>query len=230
MLFTTIKTKFAAFLRRPSIVKAAFCVALSATVLKVLPTFLQFVGCDGTMFLSIIQRAYDVCSLPTVFTVAALLSLAVLWAVLGRMFPQADRLVRYAALALALLLVVHALWIVVEAAFIPSAAAFAPGDASTKVSAVVTALVTALVGNLQQLVQLAAALLLVVRYGGRLRQLGALLVAQTALACLVALAALAMQALHAGMVAAVMLSAVYFLCHAALDVLTPVMLWRAVKG
>lgn len=226
MLFTTIKTKFAAFLRRPSIVKAAFCVALSATVLKVLPTFLQFVGCDGTMFLSIIQRAYDVCSLPTVFTVAALLSLAVLWAVLGRMFPQADRLVRYAALALALLLVVHALWIVVEAAFIPSAAAFAPGDASTKVSAVVTALV----GNLQQLVQLAAALLLVVRYGGRLRQLGALLVAQTALACIVALAALAMQALHAGMVAAVMLSAIYFLCHAALSILTPVMLWRAVKG
>lgn len=226
MLFTTIKTKFAAFLRRPSIVKAAFYVALAATVLKAFPTFLQFVGCDGTMFLSIIQRAYDVCSLPTVFTVAALLSLAVLWAVLGRMFPQADRLVRYAALALALLLVVHALWIVVEAAFIPSAAAFAPGDASTKVSAGVTALV----GNLQQLVQLAAALLLVVRYGGRLRQLGALLVAQTALACLVALAALAMQALHAGMVAAVMLSAVYFLCHTALGILTPVMLWRAVKG
>lgn len=226
MLFTTIKTKFAAFLRRPSIVKAAFCVALAATVLKVLPTFLQFVGCDGTMFLSIIQRAYDVCSLPAVFTVAALLSLSVLWAVLGRMFPQADRLVRYAALALALLLVVHALWIVVEAAFIPSAASFAPGDASAKVSAVVTALV----GNLQELVQLAAALLLVVRYRGRLRQLGALLVAQTALACLVALAALAMQALHAGMVAAVMLSAIYFLCHTALDILTPVMLWRAVKG
>lgn len=226
MLFTTIKTKFAAFLRRPSIVKAAFCVALSSMVLKVLPTFLQFVGCDGTMFLSIIQRAYDVCSLPAVFTVAALLSLAVLWAVLGRMFPQAARLMRYASSALALLLVVHALWIVVEAAFIPSAAAFAPGDASTKVSAVVTALV----GNLQQLVQLAAALLLVVRYRGRLRQLGALLVAQTALACLVALAALAMQALHAGMVAAVMLSAVYFLCHTALGILTPVMLWRAVKG
>lgn len=226
MLFTTIKTKFAAFLRRPSIVKAAFCVALAATVLKVLPTFLQFVGCDGTMFLSIIQRAYDVCSLPAVFTVAALLSLSVLWAVLGRMFPQAARLMRYASSALALLLVVHALWIAVEAVLIPSPAAFAPGDASTKVSAVVTALV----GNLQQLVQLAAALFLVVRYRGCLRQLGALLVAQTALACLVALAALAMQALHAGMVAAVMLSAVYFLCHAALDVLTPVMLWRAVKG
>lgn len=226
MLFTTIKTKFAALLRRPSVVKAAFCVALAATVLKVLPTFLQFVGCDGTMVLSIVQRAYDACSLSAAFTVAALLSLSVLWAVLGRMFPQADRLMRYAALALALLLVVHALWIVVEAAFIPSAAAFAPGDTSTKVSAVVTALV----GNLQELVQLAAALLLVVRYRGRLRQLGALLVAQTALACLVALAALAMQALHAGMVAAVMLSAIYFLCHAAFDVLTPVMLWRAVKG
>lgn len=226
MLFTTIKIKFAAFLRRPSVVKAAFCVALAATVLKALPTFLQFVGCDGTMFLSIVQRTYDACSLSTAFTVAALLSLSVLWAVLGRMFPQAARLMRYAALALALLLVVHALWVVVEAAFIPSAAAFAPSDASMKVSAVVTALV----GNLQELVQLAAALLLVVCYRGRLRQLGALLVAQTALACLVALAALAMQALHAGMVAAVMLSAIYFLCHAALDVLTPVMLWHAVKG
>ena len=226
MLFTTIKTKFAAFLRRPSVVKAAFCVALAATVLKSLPTFLQFVGCDGTMFLSIVQRAYDACNLSAAFTVAALLSLSVLWAVLGRMFPQAARLMRYAALALALLLVVHALWVVVEAAFIPSAAAFAPSDASMKVSAVVTALV----GNLQELVQLAAALLLVVRYRGRLRQLGALLVAQTALACLVALAALVMQALHAGMIAAVMLSGIYFLCHAAFDVLTPVMLWRAVRG
>lgn len=203
---------------------AAF-VAVAATILKILPTLMQFLGIDTNVLFMAIQHCYELLCLPVAFSVLLFLALALLWLVLSRMFPKPDRLMRFATLAVSALFTLRALWLLVTELLFPSSPLHGVVDNAFSISDAVGAVLV----NLQELVMLAASLLLLVRYRGRLRQLGVLLVARVAFSCFVTLAFVALQSLKAAYGVASALSAFVFLCTLAFSILVPVFLWRAVK-
>ena len=204
---------------------AAFA-AVAATILKILPTLMQFVGADNNVLFMAVWHCYESFSLSVAFSAVLFLALALLWLVLSRMFPKPDRLMRYAALAVSALLLLRVLWLLVTDVLFPSAHALGTAGAAMSISDAVTAVLV----NLQEALMLVVSLLLLVRYHGRLRQLGVLLVTRVVFSCVITLAFIALQAFKAGFAMGFVLSAFYFLCTTAISVLVPVFLWRAVKG
>lgn len=204
----------------------AACAAVAATLLGILPTLMQFVGAGDNVLFMAVRHVYESLSLSVAFSVVLFLALSLLWLVLSRMFPKPDRLMRYATLAVSALFLLRVVWLIAAGVLFPSAHALGTAGTAMSISTVVTA---ALV-NLQEVLMLAVSLLLLVRYRGRLRQLGVLLVTRVAFSCIITLAFVAIQGVKASYGIGSVLSAFWFLCTTAISVLVPVFLWRAVKG
>jgi hypothetical protein len=215
-----------AFLRHPRTAATAFYVAIAATVLRLLPLMLQFIGLDGTAVMRWVNIVYELDTLREALSVVVMLATALLWLVLSRMFPKAAQMMRYAAFALAAVMAVSAVWTLTESIFFPPIQPLAQHDTATAISSQVTAIL----GTANSMLALAVSLLLTVRYRGRLRQLGILVVAQFALSCVSVLAIFALTSLHAGMVWAGIVSGIHFVLQSALSILLPYFQWRAVRG
>lgn len=211
MRTTRLTTLVTVFLRSPSTQCAAFCVATAAAALKLLPIIAHLPMPQG---------------ISLTLTIVSMLALALLWLVLSRMFTKEARLMRYATFALASVLVLHAAWTLADAILYRPMRATALHDSTSEISYVVAAAI----GNIRSLLTLAVSLLLVVRYRGRLRQLGVLLVSQTALACVVTLVFLAFTSLPVSMKTTSAVSSAYIIIQSVLTVITPLFLWRAIKN
>ena len=132
---------------------------------------------------------------------------------------------RYTTFALAAMIALRAVWFMTESIFFPPVQALAQHDNATAISS----MVTAIVGNVHSLIILAVSLLLTVRYRGRLRQLGIVIVAQFALSCATVLAYFALTSLHAGQEWAYWVSEIHLVLQSALSIIQPYFQWRAVR-
>ena len=226
MLLNRLNASFTAFLRHPRTAKAAFWVATIAIVLRLLPQILQFIGLDGTAVMGVASLTYESDTLRLGLSLVTMLALAVLWLVLSRMFPKEARLMRYITFALAAMLALSAVWTVLASIFYPPVMPLAQHDTATDIASEVTKMLN----TFNTLLNLAAALLLMVRYRGRLQQLGVFIVAQYVVTCVALLAIYILRSASAGMATAMVVSVIHFVLQSALSILLPYFLWRAVGG
>lgn len=214
-----------AFLRHPRTATIAFYVATAAIVLKLSPSILEFLGCSRTVLMDALYIIYESDTIRAALNLTAMLAMSVLWLVLSRMFPKEARLMRYTTFALAAMIALRAVWFMTESIFFQPVQALAQHDNATAISS----MVTAIVGNVHSLIILAVSLLLTVRYRGRLRQLGIVIVAQFALSCATVLAYFALTSLHAGQEWAYWVSEIHLVLQSALSIIQPYFQWRAVR-
>ena len=226
MLLSRLNASVTAFLRHPRTAKASFWVATAATVLQLLPQILQFIGLDGTAVMGVASLTYEWDTLRLGLSLVTMLALAVLWLVLSRMFPKEARLMRYVTFALAAVLALSAVWTVLASIFYPPVMPLAQHDTATDIASEVTKMLN----TFNTMLNLAAALLLMVRYRGRLQQLGVFIVAQFVVTCVAVLAIYALRSARAGMATAMVVSVIHFVLQSALSILLPYFLWRAVGG
>ncbi len=226
MIFSRLNAIFTDFLRHPRTATVAFWMATVATVLSLLPPLLQFMGLDNTAIMRVASLTYESDTIRLALTLVTMLALATLWLVLSRLFPKEARLMRYVTFILAVMLTVSAVWTVLASVFYPPVMPLAEHDAASDMASEATAVIK----TFNTLLNLAAALLLAVRYRGRLQQLGVLVLAQFVLQCVAALAFYALVSVRAGMTTAMVVSAIHFVLQSALSILLPYFLWRVVHG
>ena len=200
-----------AFLRHPRTATIAFYVATAAIVLKLSPSILEFLGCSRTVLMDALYIIYESDTIRAALNLTAMLAMAVLWL--------------YTTFALAAMIALRAVWFMTESIFFPPVQALAQHDNATAISS----MVTAIVGNVHSLIILAVSLLLTVRYRGRLRQLGIVIVAQFALSCATVLAYFALTSLHASQEWAYWVSEIHLVLQSALSIIQPYFQWRAVR-